>query len=352
MQDFVTGSLPQWNSLPILFLPILSLPILHHNQGAIPVLLFRNSGQSWLTQKDTQVHMNTRRHFISRLSVAGLSVAGLSVAGLSVAGLAYVSLAVTSHQAFAQQTSLIPHRAAYELTLLNVRGKAISAASGRIGLEFTGNPCEGYATTFRQVTQIADEDGKSQTSDMQMTTFESGDGKALRFNGRKRTNEGRTENTIGQAERASDGGLSIDVREPKTSKIDVDGIAVFPTDHMLRLIDAARKGDRLIEVKVYDGSDGGTKVFDTTAIIGSLVSETGRAIEEPGQKAGLNSVRRWPVSISYFEPGAGERTPVYVLSFDMFENGVSGSLKLDFGDFSLKGEMKRLEILKETECKQ
>jgi EipB-like len=41
-----------------------------------------------------------------------------------------------------------------------------------------------------------------------------------------------------------------------------------------------------------------------------------------------------------------------VLSFDLFENGVSGALKLDFGDFALKGELKRLELLKETECKK
>jgi hypothetical protein len=249
-------------------------------------------------------------------------------------------------------TNLVPHRAAYELTLLSVKGKAISHASGRIGLEFSGNACEGYATTFRQVTQIADGEGKSQLSDMQMTTFESGDGKALRFNGKKRTNEGRTESTVGSAERANDGGLSIDVREPKLNKIDVDGVAIFPTDHMLQLIAAARNGERLKEVKVYDGSDGGEKVFDTTALIGSEIPESGRAVEEPSEKAGLKSVRRWPVSISYFEPGSGERTPVYVLSFDMFENGVSGSLKLDFGEFALKGEMKRLELLKPTECKK
>jgi EipB-like len=259
---------------------------------------------------------------------------------------------VSTGQARAEEHQLVPHRAAYELTLHSVKGKSISNASGRIGLEFLGNACEGYATNFRQVTQIADGEGRSQTSDMQMTTFESGDGKALRFNGKKRTNEGRQETTVGSAERANDGGLSIDVREPKLSKIDVDGVAIFPTDHMLQLIAGAKKGVRIREVKVYDGSDGGTKVFDTTALIGTEIPETGRVIEEPSEKAGMKSVRRWPVSISYFEPGSGERTPVYVLSFDMFENGVSGALKLDFGDFSLKGEMKRLELLKPTDCKK
>jgi hypothetical protein len=245
---------------------------------------------------------------------------------------------------------LAPHRAAYELTLVNTRGKGVAEASGRIGLEFTGSSCDGYATNFRQVLQIADGEGKSLSSDMRLTTFEGGDGRLLRFNSEKRTNSGNPEITSGQAERASDGGLSIDVRQPKPSKVDMDGVAIFPTDHMLRLINAAKVNERIMEVRVYDGSDGGQKIYDTTAIIGNRVPADGRAVEEAADKAGLKSMARWPVSISYFEPGSGERRPVYVLSFDLYENGVSGALKLDFGDFALKGELKRLEILKETPC--
>jgi hypothetical protein len=254
--------------------------------------------------------------------------------------------------AFAQGTVLVPHRAAYELTLHSSRGKGVTTVAGRIGLEFTGNACEGYATNFRQVTEISDGEGKSQSSDMRLTTFEGGDGKLLRFNSEKRNGDGKPEVTSGQAERADDGGLSVDIRQPKQTKMDVDGVAVFPTDHMIRLIAAARKGERIMEVRIYDGSDGGEKIYDTTAVIGNQVAADGRSVEEASEKAGLKTMPRWPVSISYFEPGNGERTPVYVLSFDLFENGVSGALKLDFGDFALKGELKRLELLKPTDCKK
>ncbi len=256
--------------------------------------------------------------------------------------------------AFAQTDALplAPHRAGYELTLLSVNGKAVSAATGRIGIEFTGNACEGYATNFRQMTQISDGEGQSRISEMRLTSYEAGDGKVLTFKGEKRVNGGRAELTDGQAERAGDGGLSINVRQPKQTKMDVDGVAIFPTDHMIRLIAAARNGERLLGIKVYDGSDGGEKIYDTTALIGNVLSSGGRPVEEASQQAGLTDMKRWPVSISYFEPGQGERTPVYVLSFDLYENGVSGALKLDFGDFSLKGEMKRLEMLKETDCKK
>lgn len=263
-----------------------------------------------------------------------------------------VALALSSATALAQMVPLAPHRAAYELSLHSVRGKGVSTASGRIAIEFTGNACDGWATTFRQATQIGDGEGQSRLSDMRSTTFESTDGKALRFKSESRVNDRVTRTTDGNAERATDGGLSIDLREPKRTKIDVDGVAIFPTDHMQRLIAAAKAGERILEVKVFDGSDSGDKVYDTMAIIGAQVPPSGRAVEEPSEKAGLKDMARWPVSISYFEPGQGERTPVYVLSFDMFENGVSGALKLDFGEFALKGELKRLDMLKAAECRK
>jgi hypothetical protein len=270
--------------------------------------------------------------------------AGLLLASAVIAG--------TAAPAFAQIMPLAPHRAAYELTLLSVRGKGVSAASGRIAIEFTGTACDGYATNFRQATQIADGEGQTRLSDMRSTTFESGDGKSLRFKSESRINDRTTQRTDGTAERASDGGLSIDLREPKRAKVDSEGAAVFPTDHMVRLIAAAKSGERILEIRVFDGSDGGEKIYDTTALIGARIPPDGRAIEGPSEKAGLGDMARWPVSISYFEPGQGERTPVYVLSFDMFENGVSGALKLDFGQFALKGELKRLDMLAPAECKK
>ena len=54
----------------------------------------------------------------------------------------------------------------------------------------------------------------------------------------------------------------------------------------------------------------------------------------------LNNIRRWPVAISYFELGKKDGQPIYVLSFDLYENGVSRALKLDYGDFVLRGDMR------------
>ena len=38
---------------------------------------------------------------------------------------------------------------------------------------------------------------------------------------------------------------------------------MFPTEHVRRIIAAAREGKTLLQVAVYDGSDTGEKVYDT-----------------------------------------------------------------------------------------
>jgi hypothetical protein len=61
---------------------------------------------------------------------------------------------------------------------------------------------------------------------------------------------------------------------------------------------------------------------------------------------------RWPVRISYFDRATegGERTPVYSIGFEMYENGISRSLSLDYGDFVVAGEMSQLELKEAKAC--
>ena len=71
----------------------------------------------------------------------------------------------------------------------------------------------------------------------------------------------------------------------------------------------------------------------------------------------LAKLTRWPVTISYFDEGehrkqeTGEQTPVYAITFELYENGISRALMLDYSDFSLTGELTGLELKKEKPCK-
>ena len=55
------------------------------------------------------------------------------------------------------------------------------------------------------------------------------------------------------------------------------------------------------------------------------------------------------MTLSYAER-TGEQTPVYSISFEIFENGISRALVLDYTDFTIKGEMTSLDLKKPKPC--
>ena len=76
------------------------------------------------------------------------------------------------------------------------------------------------------------------------------------------------------------------------------------------------------------------------------------AAAERGAK--LAGVPRWPVTISYFEkskkPKAREQTPVYAIGFELYENGISRALSLDYNDFVVTGKLTSLEFKEPKAC--
>jgi hypothetical protein len=247
---------------------------------------------------------------------------------------------------------LAQHRAVYDLSLAKSEGgsRGVESARGRIALDFAGDACEGYATKYRQVTVLESGESGTRTSDLRTTSFESADEKSFQFKTENSSDRRASETLDGRAEQRS-GAVAVSLRQPKREDYTLPGEGFFPTAHMKRLIEAARAGERTASIKVFDGSDDARKVYDTLAVIGArLDPSASQPAEAPLRQPALAKVPRWPVTLSYFGPGEGERTPIYVLSFELYENGVSGALRLDYGSFALKGEVTSFEILPGNAC--
>jgi hypothetical protein len=244
---------------------------------------------------------------------------------------------------------LAAHRAVYDLSLSRTEGnRGPSYARGRIAFDFSGTPCEGYAQNFRQFTEMQSAEGPARVSDMRSATFETPDGKNFRFKVETDVDRSKVETSDGRAVRSDDGALSVNLSAPSVTKVDLDKDVLFPTEHLRHIIEAARNGEHLLTVKVFDGSETGQKVFDTTAVIGKVA--TGAVDDASKRLPDLAAAKRWPVAISYFEEGKRDSQPNYVLSFDLYENGISRALKLDYGDFVLSGNMVELELLPTQPC--
>ena len=252
-----------------------------------------------------------------------------------------------------QIVNLVPHRAIYELSLGKIRGKAsVQNARGRILYDFTGSACEGYALEFRQVAELDNGEGKISLSDLRSNTWEDGAAKSYRFASQNHLNQKLLDAVDGKAERSA-GGVAVTLTKPEPRKVDIDAAIVFPTEHVRRIIQAAREGQTILEFPIYDGSETGVKVYNSLTVIGREIKPGERDLADAASGNNvLAKMRRWPVTVSYFERGkpAGEQTPVYAISFDLYENGVSRTLVLDYNDFSISGVLKTIELKDSKPC--
>jgi hypothetical protein len=253
---------------------------------------------------------------------------------------------------------LAPHRAIYDLKLSKASGsRGIQAVRGRIVYDFSGNACDGYELHFRQVSELESGEGKDVLSDLRSTTWEDGEAKRFRFNSENVVSAKQTDTVDGSAERRASA-VAIDLKKPKSRKLTVPVNAVFPTEHMRRIVLAAREGKSVLDFPVYDGSENGDKLYNTLTIIGHAIGPGQKPVTDAGAKIPeLTKLTRWPVTISYFEQKdekgerTGEQTPVYAITFELYENGISRALILDYNDFTISGEMSSLEMKKVKPCK-
>ncbi|KPF94721.1 hypothetical protein IP86_21340 [Rhodopseudomonas sp. AAP120] len=253
--------------------------------------------------------------------------------------------------------TFLPHQALYDLSLMKTRNNAsVSTVRGRILYNFSGNACEGYTSDFRQVSEIESGEGKNTLSDLRSSSWEDAAGKSYRFKIDTKMNDSDSSDVDGVAERTGDK-ITVKLKQPVQKTFTLDGKTVFPTEQIERIIAAAREGKSLLELQVYDGSDGGEKVYNTLTVIGqAILGDRTVANPDPSTSdAAMKSLTRWPVTVSYYDRSAksdtGEQTPVYAMSFELYENGVSRSLVLDYNDFVLAGAMGKFDVKATKPCK-
>jgi hypothetical protein len=252
----------------------------------------------------------------------------------------------------AQPGPLAAHRAFYDLVLdPNRAGMKVDGARGRIVYEMLGSACAGWTVTLRQVTELDSGEGKATVADLRSVTWEDGDAKSYRFKTQNYLDRELREEADGVADRAGKEGFNVRLTKPKRERLTLRGNILLPTEHIRKLIEAAALGQRTLEAKVFDGAPDGKKVYDTLSVIGAAVSGE-KELEKAAQHPDLKGMKRYPVTISYFEAGEGERTPVYTLGFEMYENGISRALRLDYGSFALRGELTTLELIAPAPCKR
>ncbi len=104
--------------------------------------------------------------------------------------------------------------------------------------------------------------------DFRVNLFEDADNRRFAFKMLNRMQGQILRDADGEARRRADGSLSVAMKKPAGRKSDFDGDVMFPSALSIAMIDAATKGQRSYKNRVFDGSEGGEKIFEVNAAIG------------------------------------------------------------------------------------
>jgi hypothetical protein len=259
------------------------------------------------------------------------------------------ALAATVVQpAMAAGPSLAAHRAIYDISLKSAEERTgIDGAQGRMVIEFLGSGCEGWTINFRMMNQFFLSGGKSRVLDSRSSMWESGDNDKLRYVQSQYVDSQLQEEKELKAE-LRDGKAAGTMTKPKVEAFTLpDGVA-FPVGHQLKLVEAAMAGKTRDETLLYDGSDGANPAVAIT-FIGNKQQAGSPTTDE--KLKGVSGLTGWPVTISYYKPQKPDQeTPDYQVNMMLYQNGVSGDMTLNYGDFVLDARLSDIQMLAASEC--
>ncbi len=241
----------------------------------------------------------------------------------------------------------MPHRAVYDLELKDANERSgISGMVGAMVYEFNGTACEGYTVSFRFVTKV-DSGEESRLTDQQTTTFEDVKTGKFRFLTRSFTDEKLDKEVRGAAEEKAKG-VKVDLTQPQKREVELAS-SLFPTEHMMEVIDRAKKGERIFESRIFDGSDSGDKTLITSTLLGASKvpkpGDGGWRCRQGGR--GCQGALLAGYHFYFDDDNTADALPIYRMAFKLYENGVTRDLTMDYGDFVLAGRLAELELFKQ-----
>jgi hypothetical protein len=246
---------------------------------------------------------------------------------------------------------LVPHRAVYAMTLNSTKlGGGVTGASGNMIYKFSDS-CDGWTVENKTVLTFAYSDGSPVATTWDFVTWESKDGQHYRFRVRS-TRDGEVSDEIdGVASHDGRGGL-VKFTLPEEKTMHLPKGTLFPTEHTVKLLETAQKGDHMLERVLFDGT-GADGPFDVNALIGKPVPANANispAAANPAVNASLLSAPSWRMQMAFFPRDGGDPTPDYEVALRYYVNGVADEVIQSFGNFSLKGTLEKLEPLPKPEC--
>ena len=260
-----------------------------------------------------------------------------------VVGLAALAVLILVDQTAADAAALVSHQAIYDIRLGRTRsGGGIIEARGLSTLELR-RECEGWIVVQRMSTELGLTGNRSMRQLLEYSSWEALDGSRFQFVFKSRLDE-ETEIFSGDATLGAPG--TVRFRELAVKDLVLPEGSVFPIAHTQMLIDHAVAGKHLISRQVFDGKEDKAPP-NVSAFIGARKAAGQHGF---GKLSPLADRPGWTIRMAYHDAGSTEAEPSFEVSMLQLDNGVAPYIVLDYQDFSLILELRRIEALPPNSC--
>lgn len=258
---------------------------------------------------------------------------------------AFWGMALAAGSAMAA-VEILPHRALYAVSL----EKAASSSSiidvqGRMGFEWR-DACDGWAVEQRYAMEFSNADGDGSVIQSSYSTWESKAGDIYRFFV-KRDRGGGEERIEGKAVMplpVGSGPGSVTFTEPDQHDLVLPADTLFPTEHTIRMIDAAASGKRFLRAPVFDGGEPEAPSL-ISAVIGKGHSDNPLPLDAEAVKGTY-----YPARLAWFGPDSEGSEPDFEMTIEVLANGIARSIVVHYSEFSVRMTLEQVEALPKAQC--
>jgi len=267
----------------------------------------------------------------------------------------------------ADASDLAPHRAVYELGKGQVRsGQSVASVTGTMTLALDES-CEGWSLSQRIRLSITDSMGSDIDSDSRYASFETKDGKFLRFQASDWQDGSLVEETAGTAERdGPDNPGTANFVKPERKSFELPAGTMFPVAFNVELLKRLADGASFAQMHGFDGGNL-EGAYAITVFIGKerasewkppkpkAKAKGGAAAEaETGEidPGGLMGGKVRNVRVAYFPLASQAPEPELEYEMELQPNGVSPVMRLDYQRYQVTARLVALQALPRPHCKR
>ncbi|GAB6053118.1 cell envelope integrity EipB family protein [Magnetospira thiophila] len=247
----------------------------------------------------------------------------------------------------AQGVPLVSHRALYQVSLKVSRaGSDVSQVSGILYYRFQSS-CDGWSTENRSRLFLGDAEGGTVENLWSLSSWETHDGTSYRFWGREVDGGAVVGLMRGTATMTPKGGQAV-FSDPQEVQYDLPAATLFPSRHLILLLEAAQSGKNRLSGPLFDGADDGGAMEVNAVILPPRPPAD--SVKPLLVAAGLEPENVVPIQLAFFDPESVDPLPVVEVSAAYRQDGIAESLVQDFGDFAILGRLIQLERLPDEGC--